>query len=1103
MSVERTLLAGIASVLTAAGSIAKLTGGPRLFLAKLGWDLPPGVDDIGLAGLDMARVGDRLTAWTTLEANPEASTEDKTLALADLAEAVVDVLADLGDLRLHAPQDYLDRSGIKDEFLTRLFDLYLIQAAAVASRPVFDVAVLLGWFELQRRDADPATFQVAHLRHVVHWDRVPMLLTDPSGLLRETYGWGTTTFDADALVTRLGGVLQHLAAEVHRRELPAIPLARLHGGTPPAHQPQIQLFLPLLGSSGALTGEVGISVFGLPPTAPGATDGGLGLAPYAAGTASLRIPLSSTLSLGMSAQADLGSGLALVLRPGSDPGLRTGLNEPQVGSGGPGAELQLDLTLAVPQGAASMTLLAAAGAKIEATSVALALSVLVDDGGTDATLRLQVQGGRVTLSPEDLPFLGTVASTDGLVAEADVDLSWSHRNGIRLSGRAELKASLAIGRRIGPVTLDVLEIGLATDGGGVALTAAVNAMVELGPVRLVVEQIGVRAAITPGPGSLGSADLTIRPTPPSGIGVAIDAPVVVGGGFLFFDTEKGEYGGILQLEVAETIAVKGIGLLTTRMPDGSKGFSLVILISAEGFAPIQLGFGFTLTGVGGLLGVNRTVKVDVLRGGIKNGTLGSILFPPDPIRNAPQIVSDLRAVFPPVKERYLLGPMAIIGWGTPTLLTLELALILEIPEPIRLLILGRLTAILPEERTALVRVRMDALGVIEFTKGEVSLDAVLYDSRILEFTLTGEMALRASWGDEPSFVLAIGGFNPRFLAPAGFPRLERLALSLSDGDDLRLRCECYLALTSNTVQFGARLDLHAAGGGFTLDGYLGIDALFHFEPFEFVVDIGAGVALRYHGHLLMGISLEGTLSGPTPWQIRGKATFKVLFFKVSVSVNHRFGVDEPGPLPAPVDVLTLLVGAVRDARNWSSELRRGEHPLVTFGEGSGGASLRAHPRAELVVRQRVVPLNVTIARFGNAPVSGENRFTLAAVRADGGGGELPLAATMLQDAFALGQYLEMDDDEKLSRPSFEGQDAGLRLGSEEVSYQYDSLVDGEIEYETQLVVPGQAPQEDAPSAPRYVMAATVLEAVAVTGAAGQAAIRRSGNARYRTLQLVA
>ena len=105
MSAERTLLAGIASALTIGGSIAKLTNGPRVLLAKLGWDLPPGIDDIGLAGLDMDRVGTRLTEWTNLAGDSEASTEDQAIALAELADAVIDVLSDLSDLRFQAPQD--------------------------------------------------------------------------------------------------------------------------------------------------------------------------------------------------------------------------------------------------------------------------------------------------------------------------------------------------------------------------------------------------------------------------------------------------------------------------------------------------------------------------------------------------------------------------------------------------------------------------------------------------------------------------------------------------------------------------------------------------------------------------------------------------------------------------------------------------------------------------------------------------------------------------------------------------------------------------------------------------------------------------------------
>ncbi len=83
---------------------------------------------------------------------------------------------------------------------------------------------------------------------------------------------------------------------------------------------------------------------------------------------------------------------------------------------------------------------------------------------------------------------------------------------------------------------------------------------------------------------------------------------ITGGGFLYLDPDKGEYAGGLELQFQEFIHIKAVGILNTKMPDGSDGFSLLVIITAE-FTPIQLGFGFTLIGVGGLLGVNRTVAV--------------------------------------------------------------------------------------------------------------------------------------------------------------------------------------------------------------------------------------------------------------------------------------------------------------------------------------------------------------------------------------------------------------------------------------------------------------------------------------------------------------
>ena len=99
------------------------------------------------------------------------------------------------------------------------------------------------------------------------------------------------------------------------------------------------------------------------------------------------------------------------------------------------------------------------------------------------------------------------------------------------------------------------------------------------------------------------------------------------------------------------------------------------------------------------------------------------------------------------------------------------------------------------------------IGIIDFDRGEISIDASIYDSVIAAFAITGDMALRLRWKDNPAFVVAVGGFHPGFTPPADFPSLNRLAISLATGDNPRLRLEAYFALTSNTVQFGAGFEL--------------------------------------------------------------------------------------------------------------------------------------------------------------------------------------------------------------------------------------------------------------------------------------------------------
>jgi hypothetical protein len=489
----------------------------------------------------------------------------------------------------------------------------------------------------------------------------------------------------------------------------------------------------------------------------------------------------------------------------------------------------------------------------------------------------------------------------------------------------------------------------------------------------------------------------------------------------------------------EQIAVRAVGLLTT----GRSGYSLLVLVSAQ-FPPVQLGFGFMLAGVGGLLGINRTVAVEALRAGLKAGALGAVLSPLDPKADPAQLVASLAGLFPSAAGRHVFAPTARIVWGSPVLITIDLALVLELPSPVRLVALGRMRALLPEERDPVVRLQVDVLGVIDFGQQTAAVDATLIDSRIAQFALTGDLALRMSWGPAPVFLLAVGGFHPRFAAPPGFPALDRVAVALASGDNPKLRLEAYLALTSNTVQFGARVDVGARAGSFSIGGFMAFDALVTLSPLAFVVDIAAQLAVKAGSHTLLSISLALTLSGPRPWHAHGRASFSILFFDVSFGFDVTIGDRTPAALPNPVDVAPLLLAALADPRAWTAQLPAGAD-VVTLRTLEPGQAILAHPLATLQVRQRVAPLDRTLDRFGTSVPSGAARFriTLATV------GGVRTTLTPLQDRFAAAQFTAMSDDQKLSAPSIEAMTSGVALGAD--GYATGAPVTVSVTYEQALV----------------------------------------------------
>ena len=145
---------------------------------------------------------------------------------------------------------------------------------------------------------------------------------------------------------------------------------------------------------------------------------------------------------------------------------------------------------------------------------------------------------------------------------------------------------------------------------------------------------------------------------------------------------------------------------------------------------------------------------------------------------------------------------------------------------------------------------MNFIGVLDFDRGYLFFRADLFDSRLLVYSITGSLAFLVSWGEQQTFALSVGGFHPDFrdipaipALPDGFRSMARIGISLLSDDNPRLKVESYFAVTSNTVQFGARVELYAAAAGFNVYGFLGYDVLFQFDPFRFIAKLYGGIAL--------------------------------------------------------------------------------------------------------------------------------------------------------------------------------------------------------------------------------------------------------------------
>jgi hypothetical protein len=430
--------------------------------------------------------------------------------------------------------------------------------------------------------------------------------------------------------------------------------------------------------------------------------------------------------------------------------------------------------------------------------------------------------------------------------------------------------------------------------------------------------------------------------------------------------------------------------------------------------------------------------------GVRSGAINSVMFPHDIIANAPRIISDLRTLFPPQEGKFLIGPMAKLGWGTPTLISLAIGIIIEIPGNIA--IVGVLRVALPTADAPLINLQVNFAGAIEFDKKRLYFFAALFESRIVFLTIEGEMGLLVAWGDDGNFVISVGGFHPQFSPPPlPFPSPRRISVSIINTDYARIRVDGYFAITSNTVQFGAHAELFFGLDSVNVQGHLGFDALFQFSPFHFVITISASFSLNVFGMGLFSVRIRGTLEGTSPWRAHGEGSISFLFFSVSADFDVTWGESRDTSLP-PISVMPLFKAEFEKVENWRALPPPGNNLLVTLRKlPEAEAALVLHPVGVLRVSQRLLPLELSLDKVGNQKPDDVKRLSVAI-----GTGGLERKGDAFEQ-FALAQFQNMSDSEKVSHRAFEAERAGIDLSASGTDLRSSRMVKRVVRYEEVII----------------------------------------------------
>lgn len=525
--------------------------------------------------------------------------------------------------------------------------------------------------------------------------------------------------------------------------------------------------------------------------------------------------------------------------------------------------------------------------------------------------------------------------------------------------------------------------------------------------------------------------------PPTGLGLQLALPGVTAGGFLDFSGGPNDsFGGVLTVSIgppdrAAPFSVTAFGVHELLGDPGAsdRDRSFVIVLGVTFSPGWPVGWGLNLVGAGGLYGWRRRASTDALRERLTSGAVGNVLFADDPVRNAPVLLGDIAAIFPPARDVDVFGLTLRLSWLAVSgnyFVKLAVGVIIEYPHPIgvpsKIIVLGSANAKVPGFPSVL-EIQIDVVGIADIANKTFELDATIRKGTLLKvFTVSGDAAVRASWGARPYLMTALGGFHPDFHPePAIFPRLAKLRLALDKNvlpKGVKVSGTLYLAITTNSIQFGAQLDAQIKLGGWSINGLIGGDVLVQL-PFLFDIEIRGQVSVRYRGFTLASLTLTGALSGPNPTVLRGEVCFEAFWTEWCFSESWQLSNSNLPSGAIVQSLVPLLVTELALAANL--RMTDDADELVRLEPRDGDDRLAFAPRGRLIWEQNRVPLGLRVQKIEGDRLADPQRVTVKATQ--------PSVPT--DDWFGIGQFVDLSLSETLALPAFERHQAGLEITLEQ------------------------------------------------------------------------